>query len=87
MIKLSAEEKAAMGERIRAGRYVAGLSIRDLAHALGVTPAAYMKWEHGSVPQPVARARLAKLYGVDEPLLFAEYEAHMEAARALLRPA
>jgi hypothetical protein len=39
------------------------------------------------LPRPEHRERLAALYGLPEAQLFAEYEAHLEGARDLLRPA
>jgi transcriptional regulator with XRE-family HTH domain len=85
--RLSDDNKRAMGERLQAARWVAGLSGRSVAATLGVSPPAVAQWERGTLPGADHRAALAKLYDVDEAVLFAEYEAHLDAARALLRPA
>lgn len=84
--KLSQRERGALGERLRAARYVAGLTIAEVAVRTNVSSNSVMSWEHGSVPQPKTRAELAAVYGVPEEVLFAEVEAKSEAARRLLSP-
>jgi transcriptional regulator with XRE-family HTH domain len=86
-LRLTRAERATMGDRLRAARHVAGLTLREVADTAGVSVNAVEQWEHGSLPQPTLRAGLAQLYGQPEELLFAEHETKMEAARALLRPA
>jgi transcriptional regulator with XRE-family HTH domain len=89
MIRLSPIDKARIGMRLTAARDNAGLSQPQVARACGVHINSVQKWEKGfSFPtEAEARATLAALYGVDEVVLFAEYEAAVEANRALLRPA
>jgi transcriptional regulator with XRE-family HTH domain len=85
--QLSKAERAAMAERLKAARYMCGLSIRGAAEALGVNKNSVGDWEHGVLPEPPTRAKLAALYGVDDAVLFAEVAAHEAAAAELLRPA
>ena len=40
----------------------------------------------GSIPEDATRAKLAALYGMEEPVLFAEYEAEVQRRLELLRP-
>ena len=79
-----------MGARIRAARYAANLSLREVAEAAGMSLGAVVGWErYGYVPPDHARAALAALYGYPEAELFAEYHARRDAGAALLpkRPA
>lgn len=84
--RLSKQDRADMGQRLKAARYTAGITIRGVAAELGVNVASVTQWESGTVPIPETRARLAKLYDLDEDVLFAELAAQREAAKALLRP-
>ena len=83
-LRLTRDERTAMGERLRAARDVSGLSLRQIADATGVSFTTVPEWEHGSLPRPDIRARLADLYDVDEDILFAEYESRVAAAKALI---
>ncbi|HEY2300796.1 MAG TPA: helix-turn-helix transcriptional regulator [Acidimicrobiales bacterium] len=85
--RLNRDERTAMGDRLRAARHVADLTLRQVATATAVSVNAVDQWEHGALPGPELRAVLAELYGQPETVLFAEHETKMEAARALLRPA
>jgi transcriptional regulator with XRE-family HTH domain len=86
-LRLTAVERERLAERLHAARQVAGKTIRGTAESLGVNVNSVIQWEHGSLPGPDNRAKLAALYGVDPAVLFAEYEARLDANRALLRPA
>lgn len=82
MLRLSLNERVAMAERLAAARQISGLSLRDVASDLGLSPHAVHQWERGSLPTLAAtRARLAELYGVPVERLFAEVESHLAAAR------
>ncbi|HPE79100.1 MAG: helix-turn-helix transcriptional regulator [Planctomycetes bacterium] len=53
------------GEKFRAARKRAGLSMSDIARALHVTPQAVRQWEHGdTTPRPERIRELAELLGV-----------------------
>jgi transcriptional regulator with XRE-family HTH domain len=87
-LRLTPVERERLAERLHAARQVAGKTIRGTAEALGVNVNSVIQWEHGSLPGPDNRAKLAVFYGIDEDILFAEYVAHMDANRALIaRPA
>jgi transcriptional regulator with XRE-family HTH domain len=75
-----------MAERMRAARWRAGLSMSVVASETGVTINAVKAWEKGSIPEDATRAKLAALYGMEEPVLFAEYEAEVQRRLELLRP-
>lgn len=83
--RLSASERNAMAERLKAARYVAGLTVRGLASALDVNVNSVTAWERGTLPGPENRAKLAARYGVDVDVLFAEVAAQHADAAALLR--
>jgi len=73
---------------MRAAREVGGYSLPQVSKKLGVTSNSVVQWERGSIPNDELRPAIAALYGVDEQILFHEYEARMAANRALLeRPA
>ena len=82
--RLTSAERETMGDRVRAARCVAGLTIRDIGTDLGVTPNSVSQWEHGSLPGAIHRAKLAKLLGFPETKLFAEHHAMITKARALI---
>lgn len=84
MIRLTKKEKQAMGRRLKAARDVAGLGLRDVVCKLGTSTSTVQGWEEGAFPGPAFRAQLAQLYGRPQELLWTEYYAHIEAARALL---
>jgi transcriptional regulator with XRE-family HTH domain len=84
MIRLTRDERASQGDRLKAARDVAGLTMRGVAYKLGVSVNAVTEYEHGSTPPAERRAILADLYGIDEEVLFCEWHARMDAARALL---
>jgi transcriptional regulator with XRE-family HTH domain len=86
VIQLTKKQKSTMGARLRAARDVAGLGVRDVACRLGVSTSTVNGWENGALPGEDLRAQIADLYGRPEQLLFAEYYARIEAARALLAP-
>lgn len=76
----------AMGERLRAARYVAEMSIRELAEKLGVSPHTVQNWERGQIPRdPRMRGVLCDTLNVDEAMVFAEFFAKIEEARAVIR--
>jgi transcriptional regulator with XRE-family HTH domain len=85
--RLTGEERAQMANRLRAARFQAGLTMREVATKLAANINSVTQWEQGTLPQAETRARLAALYGVAETTLFAEYEGRVAAARELLRPA
>jgi transcriptional regulator with XRE-family HTH domain len=86
MIRLTKKEKQTMGARLKAARDVAGLGYREVAVRLGTSTSTVQGWEQGAMPGPAFRRALAELYGRPEEVLFAEYFARLEAARALLEP-
>lgn len=50
---------------IREARLNAGLSVRDVMAAVGVSDASVYQWETGvTIPRPKMLIRLSKLYGV-----------------------
>lgn len=74
-----------MGSRFRAARYVSKLSVRDLGEKAGVSIHSVQNWERGSVPRdPGLRALVCEVLGVEEEVLWAEYFAKAEEAKALL---
>jgi len=78
----------ALGDRMRAARELGGFSLPKVAAEIGVSTNAVVQWENGSVPGDTLRPAIAVLYGVEEDILFHEYEARLAANRALLeRPA
>lgn len=87
LVRLNQAERKSQGRRVQAARQLAQKTIRGAAEDLGVNANSIVQWEHGALPTPENRAKLAELYGVDEAILFAEYEARLDVARALLRPA
>jgi transcriptional regulator with XRE-family HTH domain len=79
------EDRMAMGERLRAARYVAELSIRELAEKLKVSAHTVQNWERGQIPRdPRTRAELCEVLNVDEAMVFAEFFAKIEEARAVI---
>jgi transcriptional regulator with XRE-family HTH domain len=82
--RLTKSERKAMAQRLKAARYLANMTVRGTADEMEVTPASITQWETGTVPVPESRARLAKIYGVSEDILFAEVLAHEAQARKLL---
>ena len=61
------------GERLRRLRDGRGLTLRELASALGVSAPAVSKWEHGSSkPRPRLRSALAEALAVSEAELFSD---------------
>lgn len=84
IIRLTRAERVAFGDRMRAARELAGLSLPKVAAATNVSVNAVVQWEHGSTPNDAIRPVIAELYGVDEDVLFQELEAHMAANRALV---
>jgi transcriptional regulator with XRE-family HTH domain len=87
LIRLTPKERVLFGNRMRAARELAGLSMNSVARSTGVAVNAVAQWEHGSTPNDALRPVLADLYEVEEDLLFRELAAHVAANRALLRPA
>lgn len=81
---LNRQERVAMGDRLRAARFVTGLTELETAGAVKASRNSVIAWEHGSLPGEVYRLALAELYGVDERLLFAEYYTKVDQARSLL---
>jgi transcriptional regulator with XRE-family HTH domain len=79
---LNKDERAAMGERVQAGRHVAGLTLKAVAEQVGVNVHSVVQWEHGAVPRDEMRAALSVLFEVDRSLLFAEYESKLSAISA-----
>lgn len=84
--QLSKRERIVLAGRLKAARNLAGCTVRGVAASLGVNPNSVTQWEHGSVPGPDTRAKLAVLYAVDEDVLFAEVAARKAAAADKLRP-
>jgi transcriptional regulator with XRE-family HTH domain len=84
--RLTVEERKQLGDRMRLARHLANLTVRAVAGKFGVSTNTVHHWEHGGLPAAELRPQIASLYGVDEPLLFAEHEARLEEARRLLRP-
>lgn len=59
--------------RLRRIRYAQGLTVPEVAAALGVSVRTVYAWEQGiSIPKPPAYAALRALLGTDDPLWFAE---------------
>ena len=85
--RLTADERSALGDRLRMARNLANLTVRAVAGKFGVSTNTVHHWEHGGLPSDELRPQIAALYGVDEDVLFAEHESRVAAARALLRPA
>jgi transcriptional regulator with XRE-family HTH domain len=91
---MSKQLKEQIGERLRAVRERAHISIQESAKAAGVQPLAVEKWERGSSLPPLLEFRaLLPLYGVmacellfdSNPLTFSQEEAVelRQAAKAL----
>jgi transcriptional regulator with XRE-family HTH domain len=58
----TADDDVAIGAIVRAARKRQGLSLRDVAHHLGITHAAVAHWESGlNSPPLMMRVRLARL--------------------------
>lgn len=84
--RLSAAQRQALGERLKAHRELAGLYLHQVAEATGYTPRTVMNWERGYVPNELGtRVRLAELYGRPEPELFAEVYAYRANLQAIVR--
>jgi transcriptional regulator with XRE-family HTH domain len=74
-----------MGSRLRAARYIAEMSIRAVAEKLAVSPHTVQNWERGQVPRDAdLRSRLCDLLKVDETVVFAEFFAKFDEARAVI---
>lgn len=86
MVRLSDQERALMGSRVKAARHQSGLTQRQVADAMGVSVMAVQNWEHGAIPEPEMREKLAVLFGRPEAVVFAEVERFLAAERALLEP-
>jgi transcriptional regulator with XRE-family HTH domain len=84
--RITKANKQAISARLEAARWLAEMSMREVARVIGVSPPAVAGWEHGVLPEPPHRAALAELYEIDEAILFAEVESRLTAARELLRP-
>ena len=83
--RLTVSDRIAMGERVRAARYVAQLSMRELGIKCGVSLHTVQNWERGSVPRDaIIRGRVCDVLGVDEGVLFAEWVAIKDQARAVI---
>lgn len=68
------------GSRIRQARIARGLSMRELAGKVGVSPTAISKYEHGeSVPRPSVLLRLARELGVQTGCFFRKIEVELRA--------
>jgi transcriptional regulator with XRE-family HTH domain len=85
--RLTPDERVVLGDRLRLARHLAKLTVRAVASEFDVSTNTVNNWEHGGLPADELRPRIAALYGVEENVLFAEYEARVDAARALLKPA
>jgi transcriptional regulator with XRE-family HTH domain len=82
---LTLTERMTMGDRLRAARFVAELTIRAVAQKLSVSPHTVQNWERGQIPRdPDLRGRLCDLLKVDEHMVFAEFFAKIEEARAVI---
>jgi transcriptional regulator with XRE-family HTH domain len=68
------QQRNAVGERLQTARWEARLSLRAAAAAVDRAVNAIVEYEHGAVPDAGTRTGLAALYGIDEDVLFAEYE-------------
>ncbi|HEY2301811.1 MAG TPA: helix-turn-helix transcriptional regulator [Acidimicrobiales bacterium] len=84
--RLTPEERAALGDRLRMARDVARprLTVRAVAEHFDVSTNTVHHWEHGGLPSDEFRPAIAELYGVDESVLFAEYQDRVDAAREAL---
>lgn len=73
MAKSVSSDKICIGQSIRDYRERNGVSQRQLANALGISPQAVSKWEHGvTYPDITMIPDIAKLLGVSVAHLFGE---------------
>ncbi len=84
---LNPEERKTMGDRVRAARWAAGLTYLEAAAAVNRNVNSIIRYEHGGLPEAGTRDRLAALYGIEEPVLFAEYKLRAAAVRVASRQA
>ena len=67
------KDQAAISNRLRKSREAAGLTVVQVADALGKAEDVVATWEHyGTPPKIPVRYKLAVLYGVEMDDLFAE---------------
>ena len=85
-LEISAADRRRMGDRLRAARWSAGLSQRQIGKAVGRSATAARYWEvMGFVPDDAeVRAALATLLGIPERVLFAEYYVLVDEVARLL---
>jgi len=99
---IAAMREPELGHHLRRLRERSGLSQEDAAHRVGVSLGGYRAWEHGRVPRPGNRRRLAALFSVPvgelesymvslrdkapEPARLDRIEAKLDAVIELLAP-
>ena len=73
MAKSISSDKIRIGQSIKDYRRENGISLRQFADALGISPQAVSKWEHGTTyPDITMIPDIAKLLGVSVASLFGE---------------
>jgi transcriptional regulator with XRE-family HTH domain len=74
-------DRRAMGDRLQAARFAAGLTLREVGAAVGVSIPAVRQWEQGALPADELRMALAVFYNTEPADLFAEYETKLDRIR------
>jgi transcriptional regulator with XRE-family HTH domain len=84
--RLTSKDRERIGERVRAARLLCDLSQMQLAGKLGLrTKTSIVHWEHGVIPEPPMRARIAAALDQPAEVLWAEEVARLDSMRATLR--
>lgn len=89
-VRLTKKQRKAIGDRFRAARHLARLTLKEVGEPIGAAPPTVFGYEHGIIPEsPERRAKLAVVLGVAERVLYREvYELQASEdarARALLK--
>ena len=71
----------AMGRRIRVLRAERGLSCRDLAALIGVSPMAVSKWENGAAPTSTNLLAVARALGCSVEFLLGDWRRDVAVLR------
>lgn len=73
MAQMSNGDKIRIGEAVRIYRERNGISLKQFGEALGISPQAVSKWEHGTTyPDITMIPAIAELLGVSVASLFGE---------------
>lgn len=75
----------AMGRRIRVLRAERGLSCRDLAALIGVSPMAVSKWENGAAPTSTNLLAVARALGCSVEFLLGDWRRDVADLRLAVR--